>query len=47
MSYTVKLDADTEVGHLEEFEQNQDGKWKKSAIQVMAVQSVSDQERED
>jgi len=40
-----KLDADTEVGHVEEFEQNQDGKWKKSAVQVMTVQSVNDQER--
>ena len=30
---------------LKNFEQNQDGKWKKSAIQVMTVQSFSDQER--
>ena len=35
--YTVKLDADTEVGHVEEFEPHKDGKWKKSAVQVMAV----------
>jgi len=27
--YTVKLDADTEVGHVENFELHRDGKWKK------------------
>jgi len=39
------LDADTEVGHVEEFEPHKDGKWKKSAVQVMAIQAVSVQER--
>ena len=43
--YTVKLDADTEIGHVEEFEPHKDGKWKKSAVQVMAVQTVSVSER--
>ena len=32
-----KLDADIEVGHVEDFELHKDGKWKKSAFQVMAV----------
>ena len=43
--YTVKLDAGTEVGHVEEFEPHKDGKWKKSAVQVMAVETVSVSER--